>query len=85
MATGVHYLSEAGQTPVANNVTAPSHDTPTQQFKLGGFAIDEYRPLRIIVIGAGYSGIIAGIRLQQRMKNVDFVIYEKMAGVGGTW
>ena len=31
-------------------------------FKLGDFAVDEYRPIRVIVIGAGFSGILAGIR-----------------------
>ena len=32
------------------------------KFKLGDFAVDEYRPIRVIVIGAGFSGILAGIR-----------------------
>ena len=32
------------------------------RFKLGDFAVDEYRPIRVIVIGAGFSGILAGIR-----------------------
>lgn len=31
-------------------------------FKLGHFSIDDYRPLKVVVIGAGFSGIIAGIR-----------------------
>lgn len=29
---------------------------------LGQFAIDEDRPIKVVVIGAGYSGIAAGIR-----------------------
>ena len=29
---------------------------------LGDFCIDEYKPLKVIVIGAGFSGIAAGIR-----------------------
>lgn len=28
----------------------------------GAFSIDEYRPMRVAVIGAGASGILAGIR-----------------------
>jgi len=36
-----------------------------------------------IVIGAGMSGILAGIRLKQA--GVPFVIVEKNADVGGTW
>ncbi|KZT12304.1 FAD/NAD-binding domain-containing protein [Laetiporus sulphureus 93-53] len=54
-------------------------------FKLGDFSIDEYRPMKVIVIGAGYSGIIAGIRFQQRIPNLELTIYEQNAGVGGTW
>ncbi|TBU38967.1 FAD/NAD(P)-binding domain-containing protein [Dichomitus squalens] len=61
---------------------------PAQQdgrFTLGRFSIDEYKPIKVIVIGAGFSGILAGIRFPQKIPNVDLVIYEKSAGVGGTW
>jgi 4-hydroxyacetophenone monooxygenase len=37
----------------------------------------------VAIIGAGMSGILAGIRLKQA--GVPFVIYEKNADVGGTW
>ncbi|TBU51272.1 hypothetical protein BD310DRAFT_910766 [Dichomitus squalens] len=43
------------------------------------------QPIKVIVIGAGFSGILAGIRFPQKIPNVDLVIYEKSAGVGGTW
>ncbi len=39
---------------------------------------------RVIVIGAGMSGIVMGIRLLQAGIE-DFVIYEKKDKVGGTW
>ncbi len=39
--------------------------------------------MRAIVIGAGMSGILAGIRLSQA--GVPFTIIEKNADVGGTW
>ena len=32
------------------------------RFTLGSFSIDEYKPIKVIVIGAGFSGILAGIR-----------------------
>lgn len=35
---------------------------PDGRFTLGDFSIDEYRPIKVIVIGAGFSGILAGIR-----------------------
>ncbi|TFK83066.1 FAD/NAD(P)-binding domain-containing protein [Polyporus arcularius HHB13444] len=62
----------------------PIPPTPVK-IKLGDFAIDEYRPIKVIVIGAGFSGILAGIRFPQKIPNVDLTIYEKSAGVGGTW
>jgi 4-hydroxyacetophenone monooxygenase len=39
--------------------------------------------MKVIVIGAGMSGLLAGIRLQQA--GVDFTIIEKNADAGGTW
>lgn len=39
-------------------------DTPRleQSLELGDFSIDEYRPFKVIIVGAGFSGIAAGIR-----------------------
>ncbi|ETW86440.1 hypothetical protein HETIRDRAFT_58532 [Heterobasidion irregulare TC 32-1] len=56
-----------------------------EAFQTGDFAIDEYRPMKVVCIGAGFSGIIAGIRFAQRVPNLDLKIYDKEAGVGGTW
>ena len=41
------------------------------------------RKLKVLVIGAGMSGLLTGIRLQQT--GVQFEIVEKNADVGGTW
>ena len=41
--------------------------------------------MKVRVIGAGYSGIYLGIRIPQRLRNIDFKIYDKNEGVGGTW
>jgi cation diffusion facilitator CzcD-associated flavoprotein CzcO len=41
-------------------------------------------PLRVIVIGAGLSGIMAAIKLREA-GHQDVVIYEKAARPGGTW
>lgn len=40
--------------------------------------------LRVVVIGAGMSGILCGIRLQQEGIE-DFTIHEKAGSLGGTW
>jgi hypothetical protein len=47
--------------------------------------VENQRPLKVRVIGAGYSGVYLGIRIPQRLRNIDLKIYEKNAGVGGTW
>lgn len=60
-------------------------DTGTPLFKLGDFPIDEARPLKVIVVGAGFSGIAAGIRFLQQVPNVELIIYDKNEGAGGTW
>lgn len=45
------------------------------------------RPLRVVCLGAGYSGLMMGIVFNERMKdaNTEFVIYERNADLGGTW
>lgn len=60
------------------NGTSPQwsvHDKP----------VENQRPIKVIVIGAGYSGIYLGIRLPERLRNCELVIYEKNKGVGGAW
>ncbi|PVI07220.1 hypothetical protein DM02DRAFT_513303 [Periconia macrospinosa] len=59
--------------------------TITTPVKLHDHPIDNARPIKVIVIGAGYSGIYMGIRIPEKLCNVELVIYEKNAGVGGTW
>ena len=43
------------------------------------------RPLRVITIGAGFSGILMAYQIQKYCQNVEHVIYEKNADIGGTW
>ena len=74
----------------------PEHYGPFLMDELGLGGIDTKTPhweepgvkaaaetLNVIVIGAGMSGILAGIRLQQA--GVAFAILDKNADVGGTW
>ncbi|GAA6060117.1 hypothetical protein JCM10212_003525 [Sporobolomyces blumeae] len=58
----------------------------TTPFKLEDYPIDDgHRKMKVTMIGAGFSGIIAGIRIDQRLKNVELTIFEKNDRVGGTW
>lgn len=43
------------------------------------------RPIKVICIGSGFSGLYLALRIQQRCQNVELVIYEKNEDVGGTW
>ncbi len=42
------------------------------------------RPVRVAIIGSGFSGIAAAVALQ-RQGITDFTIFELSAGIGGTW
>lgn len=42
-------------------------------------------PFRVIHIGAGASGITFAKFARERMPDVEFQIYDKNDGVGGTW
>ena len=46
-------------------------------------ALDAGRDMRVVVIGAGMSGILAAHRLKQA--GVDYTVVEKNGDVGGTW
>ncbi|KAI9685823.1 MAG: hypothetical protein M1822_004101 [Bathelium mastoideum] len=48
-------------------------------------AIDETPDLKVAVIGAGISGIVAGVLLPIKVPGIDLTIFEKNADVGGTW
>ncbi|PSN74052.1 FAD/NAD(P)-binding domain-containing protein [Corynespora cassiicola Philippines] len=43
------------------------------------------RKVKILTVGAGYSGILAAYQIQKYCENVEQVIYEKNSDIGGTW
>lgn len=56
-------------------------------FELREEPIHTRRPIRVVCLGAGYSGVLMGIIWSQRMagRNADFTIYERNHDLGGTW
>lgn len=52
---------------------------------VGEHPIDHCRPVRVVVIGSGISGIITSIRLRQRVSKLDLCVYDKNDDIGGTW
>jgi 4-hydroxyacetophenone monooxygenase len=60
----------------------PGHDTKTPDWSSP--ALKAAAPkLPVVIVGAGMSGLLAGIKLKQA--GVPFTIVEKNADVGGTW
>ncbi|KAK1470009.1 hypothetical protein CMEL01_01776 [Colletotrichum melonis] len=47
--------------------------------------IDADRKVRVICVGAGFSGIGASIHLREHIRDIDFQIYEAADDVGGVW
>ncbi|KAH6967580.1 monooxygenase [Ilyonectria sp. MPI-CAGE-AT-0026] len=43
------------------------------------------RRIRVVTIGAGFSGILLAYRIQNELENVDHVVYEKNGEIGGAW
>lgn len=45
--------------------------------------VDEGRPVRVIVIGAGFSGLGAAIYLPQQIRNLSLQVYDRADDIGG--
>ncbi|KAF2741842.1 FAD/NAD(P)-binding domain-containing protein [Sporormia fimetaria CBS 119925] len=43
------------------------------------------RKLKVLTVGAGFSGILMAYQIQKHCQNIEHVIYEKNADLGGTW
>ncbi|CAG9978677.1 unnamed protein product [Clonostachys byssicola] len=59
-------------------------DAPTA-FNLQEKAVDDGRPIRVLIIGAGVCGIALYIRILQNVPNATVTIVEKNSALGGTW
>ena len=54
---------------------------PITNFKLENHPLDEVRALRVAVVGAGLSGILAGILLPVKVPEINLTIFEKNVDV----
>ncbi|KAJ2893258.1 hypothetical protein MKZ38_008853 [Zalerion maritima] len=71
------------QNGVANgNGVSPAANSSSM---VGPDEIDCARPMKVIVIGAGISGILASIRFPRRIPNLELTVYDKNPEIGGTW
>lgn len=67
------------------SAASPAGPASKTTFELEDHPIDVIRDLRVAVIGAGLSGITAGILLPAKVPGIQLQIYDKNADVGGTW
>lgn len=67
-------------------VTAAYRGKDKVAYELSKQFFDSPRPIKVIVAGAGCSGLDLAHAVESgRLRNVDLRIYEKNAGLGGTW
>lgn len=63
-------------------------EKPKNWVSLIGQPVYARRKLKMICLGAGYSGLTLSHKIQHQLKLedvIDLVIYEKNPEVGGTW
>ena len=76
-----------------NTQTAPSNiaktfdDAVKSTYRIIERPIGSRRPLRVVCMGAGYSGLMMAIMFNEKMKNSNatLAVYEKNEDIGGTW
>jgi NADPH-dependent 2,4-dienoyl-CoA reductase/sulfur reductase-like enzyme len=64
---------------------------PGSQSEAPGYSIPQHttwkdpnnRRLRVITIGAGFSGILMAYQMQKECQNMEHVVYEKNCDIGG--
>lgn len=57
------------------------------RYEIPEVSIGTRKPIRVVTVGAGYSGLMVAIMFNEKMKdaNAELTIYEKHAELGGTW
>ncbi len=65
--------------PLLEQPESPQY--PAAKFQLEDRHIDEPRSLRVVVIGAGLTGVTAGVLLPAKVPGIKLTIFEKNADV----
>ncbi len=67
-----------------NLKTSASESMPTKETAHSSKAEDDVQYFETVIIGSGFSGLLAAVRLQKKNSN-DFVLLERSPELGGTW
>ena len=54
-------------------------------FEYSNLRCEMNRPTRIVVVGAGPSGLLLAYKLQRSLGDISLQVFEKNPGVSGTW
>ena len=79
-----------GSQPITNCVSPEyeakmPHLNISEDYSVAEQPIGTIRPVRMICVGAGASGVNLAYQVQKNMQKTDLVIYEKNPSEGGTW
>lgn len=75
-------IEESAEVPeIENTPEFPETRTIFPPLELEDHPIDDVRRLRVVVVGAGVSGITAAVLLPAKVPKVDLVIYERNSDV----
>lgn len=73
-----------GHTGESHDASSPESATSTQGYRIRELPLGTKRRMKVIVLGAGVSGISFFKRAEDQLENVEIVCYEKNHDVGGT-
>ncbi|KAF7556420.1 hypothetical protein G7Z17_g1383 [Cylindrodendrum hubeiense] len=78
-------INETESTKAGEVLKDSSLRTVFPALQLEDHPIDEHPPIRVVVVGAGISGLVAGILLPAKVPGLDLTIYERNDDIGGVW
>jgi len=82
----LHYRSLAPGPAKVGEATEAYKDVDELAYLLSRVPTFSSRPLRIVAVGAGFSGFSMARAVHiGKLPNATITVYEQDAGVGGTW
>lgn len=77
---------KTAEKPKTNGIAVNGHSEPQgPKYEVTDAPMGVIKPVRLIAIGAGASGINMAYQTKHFLKEVELVVYEKNPDIGGTW